>query len=198
MGQIGREFEREQSVVQVQVFTDVLAHRCIRSQLQQTTVVVRQLQFFGRAQHALAFHTTQLADLDHKGLAVFTGRQLGPDQRARHADTHTRIGRTADNIQQFGLTNIHSADTQTISIGVLLGGLDFTHDDLGERRRNGFELLHFQTGHGERLGQHSGRDGRIAEGAEPGFRELHSSNQFWNCDRKRTSPSKNRRRSFTP
>ena len=44
-------------------------------------------------------------------------------------------------------------------------------------------------------------DRRIAELAQPGFGELHARavvGRHANCGRKRRSPSKNRRRSFTP
>ena len=72
MRQIGRELEREQGVVQVQVRANVLTDRRISGQLQQTAVVVSNVQLFGRAKHALAFHAAQLAQFDQERFAVGT------------------------------------------------------------------------------------------------------------------------------
>ena len=131
------------------------------------------MELFGRTQHALAFHSAQLTNLDHKGLAILAGRQLGTNQRARHPDAYAGIGRAADDIEQFWLADINCADAQAVCIGVLLCGLDLTDHYPAKWRGYRLELLHFQASHGEGLGQNGGRDRRIAEGAEPGFRELH-------------------------
>src|SRR5256885_17231969 len=56
---------------------------------------------------------------------------------------------------------------------MLLGSLDLTDDDLGERRRHGLQLLHLQAGHGQGVGQFLGGQRRIAELAQPGFGKLH-------------------------
>ena len=64
MRQVGCEFECEQGVVKQQVLPDILTDGCIGRQLKQAAVVVRQFELAGRAKHALAFHTAQLADLD--------------------------------------------------------------------------------------------------------------------------------------
>ena len=98
MRQIRSELEREQRVVQVQVFTNVLTQRRVRRQLQQTTMVIGQLQFFGRAQHALAFDAAQLTDLDDKWCAIFTGGQFRTDQCARNADTDAGVWRTTHDV----------------------------------------------------------------------------------------------------
>src|SRR5450756_2628685 len=76
MRQIGRELEGKQRIVQLQMLANVLAQRRISSQFEQTAMVFRQLELTRGAQHALAFHATQLAHLDQEGLAVFSGRQL--------------------------------------------------------------------------------------------------------------------------
>ena len=78
---------------------------------------------------------------------------------------------------------------------------DFTHDDFAERRGDGLEFFDLKAGHGERFSQLAGAQGRVAEFAQPGFRKLHDepcSLIYWNCDKKRISPSKNKRKSFTP
>ena len=152
---------------------DVLANWRIGRQLQQAIAGLADPQLAGRTQHALAFHATQLAQLDQKRFPVGTGRQLGTDRRARHTDTDTRIGRAAHDTEQRSRANIHLADAQTISVGVLRNRLDFAHNHAAEWRRYGLQRLHFQASHGERIGQLLGAQRGITEGAQPGFRELH-------------------------
>ena len=173
MRQIGREFEREQRVIQRQVFADVLAQGCIGSQLHQAAVVFGQLEFTRRAQHALAFHAAQLAHLDQERFAVFARWQFGTDQCAGHTDADPRVRCAANNVQQLGLADIHCADTQAVSVRVLFSRLDFAHHDVGERWRNRLELFHLQTRHGQGFGQLFSAQVRVAEFAQPGFRKLH-------------------------
>ena len=173
MRQVGRELEGQQRVVQIQVLANVLAQRRVQRQFQQTAVVVGNFQLLGRAQHALAFHTTQLAHLDDKGLAVFVRRQLGTHHRTWHANAHASVGRATHDVEQTVLPHIHLAHAQAVGIGVLYRFLDFAHHDFGERRGDRFELFHFQASHGQGVGQLLGRQGRVAEFAQPGFRKLH-------------------------
>ena len=175
MRQIGRELERHQGVVQIEILANVLTQGGVCGQLQQAAMVVGNLQLFGRAQHALAFNAAQLADLDDERLAVFAWGQFGPHQGARHADAHAGIGRAADDIQQSALPHVHLAHAQAVGVGVLHGILDFTDHDLGERRGHGLEFFHFEAGHGQGVGQLLGRQGRVAEFAQPGFGKLHVS-----------------------
>jgi hypothetical protein len=112
-------------------------------------MVFRQLEFAGRAQHALAFHAAQLAHLDEERLAVVAGRQLGAHQRARHLDAHTRIGRATHDVEQGTLPHIHLAHAQAVRIGVLHGFLDFAHHNVGKGRRHGSQLFNLQAGHGQ-------------------------------------------------
>ncbi len=173
MRQVGRELEGEQHVVEQQLFADVATHRRVCWQLQQTTVVFAQLEFARRAQHALTFHATQLAQLDQERFAIITWRQLGAHQSARDLDAHARIGRTAHDVEQAALPHIHLAHAQAVGVGVLLAGFDFAHNDLGERRRHRLQFFNFQTSHGQGVGQLLAAQGRVAEGAKPGFGELH-------------------------
>ena len=99
MRQVGCELDRHQHVVELERFSHVLTQGRARGQLQQTAVVIGQLQLARRAQHALAFNASQLADLDQKRLAVSTRRQLSAHQRTRYLDTDTRIGGAADDIE---------------------------------------------------------------------------------------------------
>ncbi len=235
MRQVGRELESEERVVQIQMGANVLTHRGRSVQLQQTAVVFRQLEFAGRAQHALAFHAAQLAHLDQERLAIVARGQLGTHQRTRHLDAHTGVGRTADDIEQGALPYIDLAHTQAIGIRVLHSLLDLADHDFGERRRDRAQLFDLQACHGQGVSQLLGGQRWIAEFAQPGLGKLHSEilwrlllkkellalfNQgfqhsmmlkanktvrsqltflrYWNCDRKRMSPSKNRRKSLTP
>ena len=178
MRQVGRELEGEQRVVQIQVLANVVPQRRITGQLQQTTMVLRQAQLARRAQHAKAFHTTQLAHFDEERLAIVAGRQFGTHQRARHANAHTRIGRTTHDGEQraIGLAHVHLAHTQTVCVGVLHSFFDFANDDFGERRRHGLQLFHLQACHRQGVGQLLRRERGIAEGAQPGFGKLHGEN----------------------
>ena len=175
MRQIGGELERHQGVVQVQILANVLTQWRIKRQFQQSAMVVGNLQLFGRAQHALAFYTTQFADFDHERLAVFAWRQLGTHHGARHTNAHAGIGRATHDVEQSALPHIDLAHAQAIGVGVLHGFLDFTDHNLCERRGHGLEFFHFKTGHGQGVGQLLGRQGRVAEFAQPGFGKLHGS-----------------------
>ena len=99
MRQVGCELDRHQHVVELERFSHVLTQGRVRGQLQQTAVVIGQLQLARRAQHALAFNAAQLADLDQKRFAISTRRQLSAHQRTRYLDTDTRIGGAADDIE---------------------------------------------------------------------------------------------------
>ena len=153
MRQIGRELQGEQRVIQIQMLADVLPQRRIGGQFQQAAMVFGEFEFARRAQHALAFHAAQLADLDDEGFAVFTGRQLGTDERAGNADADARIGCAADDVEQLSLADIDLADAQTVGIGMLLGFLDFAHHDMGKGRCHGLEFFDLQTGHGQRFSE---------------------------------------------
>ena len=137
-------------------------------------MVFGELELARRAQHALAFHAAQLADLDEEGLAVLAGRQFGAHQGAGHADAHARIGRAANDVEQLALTHVHLAHAQAVGVGVLLGVLDLAHHDLGERGRDGLQFFDLQPRHGQGVGQFLGGKRRVAELAQPGFRKLHS------------------------
>ena len=142
-------------------------------QFQQPGTVVRQLQFFGRAQHALAFHATQLTQFDEKRFTILAGWQCSAHQGARHLDAHPCIRGTTHNLKRLRSTNIHLAHSQAIGIGMLLGRLDFTHHHLAERRCNRVHLFHLQTRHGQGVSELLGVDGWVAKFAQPGFRKLH-------------------------
>ena len=143
-------------------------------------MVFAEFELPGRTQHALAFHTAQLALLDAHRLAIgisgIRGWQLSTHQGQRHADADTGVRCTANNLQQ-PLRRMHTcvdlADAQTIGIRVLHSLDDFCHHDVGKGRRHRTHGFDLQAGHGEQVRQLSGRNGRVAKLAQPGFRELH-------------------------
>ena len=173
MPEIGRELEGEHGVVQLENVADALANRRISGKLQQAAVVFAQLEFAGRAQHALALHTPQLAQLDEEGLAVFTRRQFRPHQSNWHANANPCVGSTADNIEQGGLADIHQANPQPVGIGVLRRFADLTHHHLAKWRCGGHSLLDLHAGHGQGVGELFRRKRRVAKLAQPAFRKLH-------------------------
>ncbi len=174
---VGRELDDEDLVVQVQHLADVRAHRRVFRQDQQAAALFRQLQLARRAQHAVALHTAQLADLDLERLAVVARRQLGAHQCARHLDAHRHIRGAADDLQQLARAGIHLADVQAIGVRVLVHLDHVADNDLRERRRDGIDLFHLETGHRQAMGELSGGDRRIDETAKPGFRKLHGATE---------------------
>ena len=211
MRQIGRKLERKEHIVQIQIGTNVLSQRRVSWQFQQATMVFRQTQFPRRTQHAVAFYATQFAHLDFERLAIFARRQFSANQCTGHLDAHARIGRAANDLQQFATARIDLAYAQAIGIRVLHGLFDFGHHNAAESRRRRVKLFHLQPCHGKRIGQLLRGKRRITKFAQPGFRKLHSVSLIQsllksvkvqihqrNWLKKRTSPSKNRRKSFTP
>ncbi|MNM61670.1 hypothetical protein D3C81_729750 [compost metagenome] len=172
---VRRQLDRENLIIQIQILTNILADRGVVRQDHQAAVVLGQLQFARRAQHAVAFHAAQLADLDlERRTACFRRRQHGADHGARHQDARLDVGRAADDLERLAGAGIHLADVEAVSVGVALGGQHTGHDDLAERRRNGANLFHLEPGHGQAVRQRVGRDlFRIGESTKPGFRELH-------------------------
>ena len=173
MGQVGRELQGEHRVVELEHVAHICANRRLGRQFEQATMVFAQLQFAGRAQHALAFDTAQLTQLDQERLAVLARRQFGADQGARHLDADPRVRRTTDDVQQAAAANIDLAHAQAIGIRMLDRLPDFADHDLRERWRRRSQLFHLQPAHGQRIGQLLACERRIAEFAQPGLGKLH-------------------------
>ena len=170
---VRREFEREQEVVEIQDLANIGTYRRIGRQFEQAAMVLAELEFARRAQHALALDATQLPELDQERLAIVTGRQLGAHQRARDLDTDARIRCTAHDVEQGALPDIDLAHAQPIGIRMLLGRLDLADHDEAERRCGRLALLDLEPTHGERLGQFGAAERRVAEFAQPGLGKLH-------------------------
>jgi hypothetical protein len=167
-GQLDGELE----VVQRVVVAEVLADRRVVRQFQQAAALFRQLQFLGRAQHALRLDAAQLADLDFKRLAIGARRQHGASHGAHHFQARAHIRRAADDVEQVP---VPTSTWQTFRRSAF-GCFHFAHvadHHVGERRRDRFHFFHFQAGHGQQMGQFVRSHLRIDHGTEPVFGELH-------------------------
>ena len=177
MGQVRRELEGEDRVVQAQPVTHGHAHRRVVGQLQQAAVLVGDLQFPGRTQHAAALDAAQLAHADLEGLGVCLGvirrRQLGTHGGQRHANADPRVRRAADDLQQLGPTGVDLAHAQAVGLGVRLGRDDAGHHHPREGRGHGTQVLDLHAGHGQQVGQGLAAQRGVAELAQPRLGELH-------------------------
>ena len=186
---IWRQLQGEQLVVERKMDAYVLAHRRIVGQRQEAAVVFRQAEFAGRAKHAEGF------DAAHPGRLDLDARQFRADQRARHLHSGGNVRRATDDLQRVALPGIDAAELQFVGIGVLFDRQHLRHDDAAEGRRDALKGLDLQSRHGEAVRQLGAGKRRIDKLSQPVFGKLHD---YLNCERKRKSPSKNSRRSFTP
>ena len=157
----------DDGVVQLQVAADALAHRRAGRQLQQAAVVVADLQFAGRAEHAVGFHAAQLGLLDGE-----VAGQRGADGGERHLKARAHIGRAADHLEGF-LAVADLADIELVGIGMTLDGNHFADDDALEATGRRFDAVHFQAGHGQPGNQILVRSRRVHPATQPLFTEFH-------------------------
>ncbi len=83
--------------------------------------------------------------------------------------TGGRVGRTANDLQQFALTGIDLADPQLVGVRMLFGLDDLRDDNLGKHGGDTALLFHFQPRHGEQMPQRVRIEGRTDETAQPEF-----------------------------
>src|SRR3954469_5924800 len=105
MRQVWRELQGENGVVQTEHVANSTTNRCVSGQLEEATMVLAQVQFTCRAQHALAFDAPQMARLDSQSLAVGAGRQFGAVQGAGHFDAGACVRRSANDVEQRPLSS---------------------------------------------------------------------------------------------
>ena len=152
---VGRDAQLDTGIRQPEIIRQREAHRRLCRQLEQARGVGIDTQLAGRAQHAKRLHTTQPGWLD---------RHVARQHRAHHCqwhlDANTRIGRTADDLQQARLTGIHHAYLQAIRFGMPRGRNDLRNHDLAQRIAQRGDFLDLQAGHGQGARQ------RIAIGAD--------------------------------
>ena len=121
------------------------AHGRIVGQLDDSLVIVRDLQLELRYQHPPAFDAADLADAERHVLAW--NERARRHKNALHS--RSRIRRAADDLHCIAGTRIHHADPQSIGVGVLLGGKDPCN---GKRRKQIAAVddpLHLEPDHGE-------------------------------------------------
>ena len=174
IGAVGRDFQRKQRVVQIQIIADVRTDgRIGRQDMQAVHAVVGQAQLFGGTQHSVRFHSAHLGQLDFK-----IARQHRARQRTGHLNARPHIRRTADNLHQLARTRINLGNVQTVGIRMFFNGFHLRHHHARKRRRSRLALFHFQTGHGQQVRKLIGRTIRIGLGFEPGIGELHGFARF--------------------
>ena len=210
---LGVSLRREQRVVQVRYWRMFWPRAHPTAPTSRPPWSSDRLQLACRAQHALTFHAAQLADLDDERFAIFAGRGgLGtqPWRRARgcprgHSARHNNVPATRPAPRPTLQTRRRSA------LGCCSASLISPTTILVKGGATGFELFYLQAGHGQRLGQLGGGDGGVAKVRSQDSKIAWSvkrkirrwvtgqrCRRYWNWDRKRMSPSKNRRRSLTP
>jgi hypothetical protein len=84
--QIGRELQRKERVVKIEVLPNVTSWYRVVAELKQTTVVISQSEFARRTEHAFAINPSQFPEFDDKRLATFHRWKFRPYESAWHAD----------------------------------------------------------------------------------------------------------------
>ena len=146
------------------------ANRRVRRQLHDAVMVLGNLQFGGRAQHAAALDAADGADAERDVLA---GNE-GAGRREYTDKSRARIRRAADHLHGCRtVAGIDHADAKPVGIGMLLGG---NHPrDRERRQRPGLvvDVLDLEPDHGELVGQLFQRLVGVEMLLEPGEREFH-------------------------
>lgn len=162
------QVDLDAGVVQIQVLTDVLANRCIGSQLQQTVVFFTDLQLGSRAQHAVGLNATQLGFLD-----LEVARQFGTDHGKRDFQTWANVGCATHDLE--GLATVADlADTQLVGIRVLFGAQHLAYNDTTELAGCRGDAVDLKASHGQTSNQLVTGYLRVDPTAQPLFTEFHS------------------------
>ena len=206
---VRRQLEREDVVVEVEHVADRRADRRIGGQDQQAGVVVRQLQFARRAQHAFA------RDAAHRRRSGSRTARRRPSAGGSTAPTsaHGTLMPTATlGAPQTMFSGAPSASTrtwQTLSrsaFGMLRDVQHLADDDAGERRRDRSHVLDLEAAHRQLVREFVGRQGRDRRKCAARIRRIaweapvrtvtrrgltapRRRPRHWNCARKRRSPS---------
>ncbi|MCW0450588.1 hypothetical protein NB706_003422 [Xanthomonas sacchari] len=193
VGAVGGELDLDAGVGQAQILDQRLADRRIVGQFEQAGRVAVQAQLLGRAQHAVGRDAAQLGRLDRDAADLRT------DQRQRRDQTRARIGRAADDLQQFALPGIDPAHLQPVGLGMRRGLDDPRHHHLLQAVAERHDLLDLQAdggqGRGELLTRGLGRN--VA--AQPVFAEFHgrAGNREWRMGNRRRGLLGRKRRGET-
>ena len=171
---VRRQLDGEFQVVQSKVIAEILADRRVVRQFHQAGVFFRQFQFARGAQHALRLDAAQLAHLDFKRFAIGARRQHGARHRADDFQARAHVRRAADDVEHGARADIDLAHIQAVRIRMFFHLQDQAHHHVRERRGDRIDVLDFETGHGQQMGQFVRSHLRIDHGTEPVFGKLHN------------------------
>ena len=124
VGAIGRQIDLDHGVIEPGPLRVVRADRRVLGQIDDAFVVVGDLQFECRDQHAAALNVADLADAERDVLAGNEG--AGRREHAFHSGA--RVRRAADHLDGIALADIDHADAQPVGVRMLFG-FDHARDD---------------------------------------------------------------------
>ena len=115
-----------------------------------------------------------LPTLISNGLPSAPGGSTAPAmaQMRLHAGAHVR--RAADDVEQVPVPTSTWQTFRRSAFGCLATSTTSATTTLENGGATGFDLFHFEAGHGEQMGQFVRSHLRIDHGTEPVFGELHS------------------------
>ena len=161
-------------IVKIEQVAKSHADRGALIQDQEPRVVVRELQFPGRTEHALALDAAHLGKLDLKWRSSgLRRRQKRSHERAGDLDPGTHIRSPTDDLQVHARAGIDRAHREPVRIGVFLHGAHGTHHDAGEGRGEAHDVLDLESAHRQQMRELLGGEGWVDKRAQPVFRELH-------------------------
>ena len=161
------QVDLDAGVFQIQIHTEIFAHRRIGRQLHQTVVALTDLQLCLRAQHAVRLNATQLGLLD-----LEVARQLCANHGERNLQARAHVWRSAHDLEGFrAIADL--AYAQLVGVRMLLGAQHLTHHHTTEYaggRRNAIDL---KTGHRQTGNQLVAIYLRANPATQPLFTEFH-------------------------
>ena len=151
------------------VFGEGRADRCVARQLDDTIVVLAELELAGRTHHPVRFDPAHRGDLEHHAVHRHRGAR-----QAEHADQPgPGIGRAADDLQRIALTGVDRQHLELVGIGVRRCGEDLGDTEAGKPRGGIVNPLDLEPDRVECRGdlRDGGRGVEVV--LEPGKREFH-------------------------
>ena len=119
----------------------------ICGQFEETIRVVVEPEFTRRTKHAIRLDTSQLRRLD-RDLA-----NAGSNRRQRSFQTHPRIRRTADDLQQLAATDVDTANLELVRVRMFLCGDDFSDKHTVQTLSQDLDVLNLKTTHRQPMRQ---------------------------------------------
>ncbi|MDT4829886.1 hypothetical protein FQZ97_633200 [compost metagenome] len=164
---VGGQAQFDDHVIQAEVGADVLAHGGVGGQFHQAVVVIADLQFGGRAEHAVGLDATQLGLLD-----LEVAGQFGADHGEGDLQAGAHVGRAAHDLE--GLAAVADlADAQLVGVRVLFGAQHLAHDHAAEGTGHRGDAVDFEAGHGQTSHQLVAGYLRAYPAPQPLFTEFH-------------------------